>query len=126
MARGKKSEEGGHSQGDRASGNMSLEWTQVEAALSSSASHFEDANKSILQFCEETGKRVNETSSNLEVVKKDVHVLKQQAEDNVTSLNTYRAQQEGQDDHLGQLERKLTEVEQENRALSQQVKNLKA
>ena len=88
MARSAKSEEGGHSQGDRASGSMSLEWAQVEAALSSSASHFEDANKSILQFCEETGKRVNETSSNLDVVRKDVHVLKQQAEDNVASLNT--------------------------------------
>ena len=101
MARGAKSEEGGHSQGDGASSSMSLEWAQVEAALSSSASHFEDTNKSILQFCEETGKRVNKTSSNLGVIRKDVYVLKQQAEDNATSLNAYRAQQEDQDDCLG-------------------------
>ena len=53
---------------------MSLRLTQVEAALSNSVSHFEDTNKSILQFCEETGKKVNETSSNLEVVRRDVHV----------------------------------------------------
>ena len=105
---------------------MSLDWDQVEAAFSSSASHFEGANRRLLQFCEETGKRVNETSSNLGVVRKDVHVLKHQAEDNVASLNTYRAQQEGQDDRLGQLERRLAEVQQENRALSQQVENLKA
>ena len=66
MARGTKSEEGGHSQGDGASSNMSLEWTQVEAALSSSTSHFEDTNKSILQLCGETSKKANKTSSNLE------------------------------------------------------------
>ena len=54
---------------------MALEWAQVEAALNSSTSHFEDANKSILQFCEETGKKVNETSSSLEVIKKEVHDL---------------------------------------------------
>ena len=100
---------------------MSLDWAQVEAAFNSSASHFEGANRRLLQFCEETGKRVNETRSNLGVFKKDVHVLKQQAEDNVASLNSYRAQQIGQDDHLGQLERKLVEVQQENRDLSQQV-----
>ena len=70
---------------------MSLRLTQVETALSKSASHFEDANKSILQFCEETSKKVNETSSNLEVVRRDVHALQQQAEDNVTSLNACRA-----------------------------------
>ena len=104
---------------------MSFEWTQVEAALSSSASHFEDANKSILQFCGETGKKVNETSSNLEVVRRDVHVLKQQAEDNVTSLNVYRAQGESHDNRLGHLERRLAEVEQDNRVLAQQVENLK-
>ena len=56
---------------------MSLDWVQVEAALNSSASHFEGANRRVLQFCEETGKRVNEMSSNLGVVRKDVHVLKQ-------------------------------------------------
>ena len=126
MARRTKSEEGGHSQEDGASGNMSLKWTQVEAALSSSSSHFEDANKSILQFCEETSKRVNETSSNLKIVRRDVHALKQQAEDNVTSINTCRAQDESHDDCLGHLERRLAEVEQDNRVLSQQVENLKA
>ena len=126
MARRTKSEEGGHSQEDRASGNMSLEWTQVVAALNSSASHFEDANKSILQFCEETGKRVNKTSSNLKIVRRDIHTLKQQAEDNVTSINTCRAQDKSHGDRLGHLERRLTEVEQDNKALSQQVENLKA
>ena len=76
MARCTKSEEGGHSREDRASDNMSPRLTQIEGALSNSASHFEDANKSILQFCEETGKKVNETSSSLEVIKKEVHTLK--------------------------------------------------
>ena len=104
---------------------MSLNWNQVEAAFNNSASHFEGASKKLLQFCEETGKKANETSSNLGVIKKDVHILKQQAEDNVSSLNSYRAKQIGQDDHLGQLERKLAEAQQENRDLSQQVKNLK-
>ena len=104
---------------------MSLNWDQVEAAFSSSASHFEGANRKLLQFCEETGKKVNETSSNLGVVKKDIQVLKQQAEDNIASLNSYRAQQIGQDDHLGQLERKLTESQQENRDLSQEMEGLK-
>ena len=70
---------------------MSLQWTQVEAALNSSASHFEDTNKSILQFCEETSKRVNEMSSNLGVVRRDVHALQQQAEGNVTTLAACRA-----------------------------------
>ena len=57
---------------------MSLDRAQVEGALNSSTSHFEDANRSVLQFCEETGKRVNKTNSNLGVIRKDVHVLKQQ------------------------------------------------
>ena len=41
-------------------------------------------------------------------------------------MNTYRAQGKSHDDHLGHLERRLAEVEQDNRVLSQQVKNLKA
>ena len=57
---------------------------------------------------------------------KDVHTLKQQAEDNVASLNAYRAHGEGLDDRIGHLERKLAEIEQDNRDLSQQVKFLKA
>ena len=89
---------------------MSLRLTQVETALSNSASHFEDTNKSILQFCEETSKKANETSSNLEVVRRDVHALQQQAEDNVTSLNTCRAQEESHNDCLSHLERRLAEV----------------
>ena len=44
-------------QEDRAKGNMALDWAQVETALNNSASHFEDTNKSILQFCEGTGIR---------------------------------------------------------------------
>ena len=104
---------------------MSLEWTQVEAALSSSTLHFEDANKSILQFCRETGKKVNETSSNLEVVRRDVHALKQQAEDNITSLNVCRAQGESHDDRLGHLERRLAEVEQDNRSWPNRLRTLK-
>ena len=67
---------------------MSLDWAQVEAAFNSSASHFEGANRRLLQFCEETGKKANKTSSNLGVVKKDNQVLKRQAEDNVASLNS--------------------------------------
>ena len=105
---------------------MPIEWFQIETALNSSTSHFEDANKSILQFCGDTGQKVNETSFNLEVIKRDVHTLKQQAEDSVTSLNTCKAQGESRDDRLGHLERRLAEVEQENRVLAQQVENLKA
>ena len=105
---------------------MSLRLTQVEAPLSNSASHFKDANKSILKFCKETSKRANKTSSNLEVVRRDIHALQQQAEDNVTSLNVCRAQEESHEDRLGHLERRLAEVEQDNRVLSQQVENLHA
>ena len=76
MARLTISEEGGQSQEDGASNNMSIRLNQIEAALSNSASHFEDTNKSILQFFEETSKRVNKTSSNLKVVRRDVHALK--------------------------------------------------
>ena len=86
---------------------MPIEWSQIETALNSSASHFEDANKSILQFCGDTGRKVNETSFNLKVVKRDVHALRQQAEDSVTSLNVCRAQGESHDDRLGHLERRL-------------------
>ena len=52
------------------------------------------------------------------MVRKDVRTLKQQAEDNVASLNAYRAHGEGLDDHIGHLERKLAEIEQDNRDLS--------
>ena len=70
---------------------MLIEWTQVEAALSSSASHFEDANKSILQFCGDTGRQVNEISFNLEAVRKNTLALNQQAKDSAVSLNACRA-----------------------------------
>ena len=105
---------------------MPIEWSQLETALNSSASHFEDANKSILQIFEETSKRVNETSSNLEVIERELHALQQQAEGNVTTLATCRAQAESHGDHLGQLDRRLEEVVQDNRVLSQQVENLQA
>ena len=126
MARRTKSEEGDHSQKDGASSNMPIEWSQIERALNSSASHFEDANKSILQFCGDTGRKVNEISFNLQIVRRDVHALKQQAEDSATSLNACKAQGESHDNRLGHLERRLTEVEQDNKILLQQVENLKA
>ena len=56
---------------------MSLNWDQVVAAFSNSTSHFEGATNKLLQFCVETGKQANETSSNLGAVRKDVQVLKQ-------------------------------------------------
>ena len=121
-----ESEEEDHSQKDGARNNMSIEGSQIETALNYSAAHFDDANKSILQFCGDTGRKVNKTSFNLQVVKRDIHALKQQAEDSVTSLNVYRAQGESHDDRLGHLERRLAEVEQDNRVLAQQVENLKA
>ena len=104
---------------------MSLNWDQVVAAFSNSASHFEGATNKLLQFCVETGKKANKTISNLGAVRKDVQVLKQQAEDNIVSLNSYRAQQIGQDDHIGQLEQQLTESKQENRDLTQEIEDLK-
>ena len=75
MARFKISEEGGQSQEDGVSNNMSARLHQIEAAFSNSASHFEDANKSILQFFEETSQRVNDANSNMEVTRRDVHAL---------------------------------------------------
>ena len=100
---------------------MPIEWSQIEVALNSSASHFEDANKSILQFCGDTGQKVNKTSFNLEVVRRDVHTLKQQAEDSATFLNACKAERESHDDRLGHLERRLAEVEQDNKILAQHV-----
>jgi len=105
---------------------MALDWTYVVTALNNFASHFDDTNKSILQFCEGTGKKVNETSSSLQVVRKEVHTLKQRAEKNDTSLNDYRAHGEGLDNRIGHLEAKISELEQDKSSLSQQVEFLKA
>ena len=115
----------GYSQEDGARDNMALDWTHIVTALNNSASHFDEANKSILQFCEGTGKKVNETSSNLEVIKKEVHDLEQRTDRNEASLNEYRAHGEGLDDKIGHLEARITESEQDKRSLSQQVKFLK-
>ena len=91
MARCPKSEEEDHSQKDGARDNMSIEGSQIETALNSAASHFEDTNRSILQFCGDTGQKVNKISFNLEAVRRDVHALKQQAEDSAASLNACKA-----------------------------------
>ena len=52
--------------------------------------------------------------------------MQQQAESNITTLATCRAQGESHDDRLGQLERKYEEVVQANRILAQQAENLHA
>ena len=77
MARFKVSEEGGQSQEDGVSNNMSARLHQIEAAFSNSAIHFEDANKIILQFFGESSKRVNDANSNIESTRRDVHTLQQ-------------------------------------------------
>ena len=105
---------------------MSIEGSQIETALNSTASHFEDANRSILQFCGDTGRQVNKISFNLEAVRNNALALNQQAKDSAVSLNACKAQGESHDNRLGHLERRLTEVEQDNKILTQQVENLKA
>ena len=120
------SEEGGQSQEDRASNNMSARLHQIEAAFSNSATHFDDANKIILQFFGEASKRVNNANSNIQSTRRDVHTLQQQAEGNITQIAACRAQGESHEDCLGQLERKYKEVVQANRILAQQAKNLHA
>ena len=107
MAWGADSVEAGHSQGDGAGGSMSASLDQVMAALSNSASLWEGATQTLLQFCMETGKRAKETNSKLEAVRKEVQVLKQSSEENIASLNASlnacRAQQISQEDYIGQL-----------------------
>ena len=66
MAHFKVSEEGGQSQEDRVSSNMSDKLLQIEAAFSNSTMNFEDANKIILQALGDSSKRVNEGNSNIE------------------------------------------------------------
>ena len=105
---------------------MLMEGSQLKTALNSAASHFEDANRSILQFCGDMGRQVNKISLNVEAVRMDALTLNQQANDITLSLNTCKAQGESYDNSLGHLERRLTEVEQDNKILLQQVENLKA
>ena len=72
----------------------------------------------------ETGKKANETNSNLEAARKEIQVLKQLIEENIASLNSYRAQQIGQEDYIGQLEQQLTESKQGNRDLTQELQEV--
>ena len=78
---------------DRVSSNMSR-LHQIEAAFSGATTHFEDANKTILQFFGESSRRVNDANSNIESNRRDVHALKQQAEGSITQIATWRAQGE--------------------------------
>ena len=77
MAWGADPVEASHSQGDGASGSMSMNLDQVMAAFSNSAAFWEGATQTLLQFCVETGKRAKETNSELEAVRKEVQVPKQ-------------------------------------------------
>ena len=54
------------------------------------------------------------------MVRKEVHILKQRAEKNATSLNNYRAHGEGLDDRIGHLETKLAKLEQDKRSLTEE------
>ena len=119
MAWGTDSVDAGHSQGDGAGGSMSASLDQVVAAVSNSMTLWEGATQQVLQFCEETGKKAKETKSELEAVKEELQALKQASEASITSLNASlsacKAQQIRQEDHLGQLERQLTELKQKDR-----------
>ena len=70
---------------DGASSNMSM-LDQIEAAFSRATTHFEDANKIILQFFGESSRRVNKAHSNIESNRRDVHALKQQAKGSITQI----------------------------------------
>ena len=124
MAWGAESVEAGHSQGDGASGSMSVNLDQVVAAFGNSASHWEGATQKLLQFCVETGKRAKETNSDLETARKEIQVLKQLIEENIASLNAYRAQQIGQEDYIGQLEQQLTDLKQRDRDRTQELQEV--
>ena len=124
MAWGAKSVEAGHSQGDGAGGSMSVNWDQVVAAFSNSASLLEGATQQLLQFCVETGKKANETKSNLEATRKEIQALQRLIEEYIVTFNNCRAQQIGQEDYIGQLEQQLTELKQRDRDLTQELQEV--
>ena len=99
---------------------MPREGSQLETALNSAAAHWEDANRSILQYCGDTDRQVSEICTNLEAVKKDTLALNQQAKDSATACE---ARGEIHEDRLGQLEGRLIELEWEKRPCSNCLEN---
>ena len=109
MARSKTSEEGGQLRVDGASSNMSR-LDQIEATFSGATTHFEDANKIILQFFGESSRRVKGAHSNIESNRRGIHALKQQAEGSITQIAASRARGEVHEDGVSQLERRYQDL----------------
>ena len=86
MAWGADSVDVGHSWGDGAGRSMSANLSQVAAAVSSASNLLGEATQQVLQLCEETGKRVEEVTSELGALKEELRVHQQASEATITSL----------------------------------------
>ena len=72
MAWGAVSVDIGHSRGDEAGRSMSANLNQVVANVSSAVALLGEAAQQVLQLCKETGKKVEEMSSELVALKEEL------------------------------------------------------
>ena len=99
---------------------------EVGVALNNQAVHLENANKSILSFCQDASDKITKNNSSLEAIRLEVQTIKQQEENHKVGLNECKAQSEKFGDSIGQLKQKIGEVAEGNRTLCQQVEEVSA
>ena len=97
---------------------------EVGEALNSQAAHIIAANEKICTFIQVTSEKIAKKDSELKAVRLELQNIKRKEEEHKVGLNECKAQDEKIGDSLGQLERKVGEVAEGNRVLSQQVQGV--